>query len=86
MASYVFARICDERHFTYELALEDITGLITDERYYTRNESPPKIMRRTPMVGIGNDSGELVHRLRSAQGSTGRISATKLFLTGIASR
>ncbi len=48
MASYVFARICDERHISYEVALEDISGLITDELYYTRNETPPKIMRRTP--------------------------------------
>jgi hypothetical protein len=57
MASYVFARICDERHHSYELALEDIVGLVAAERYYTRNETPPKIMRRTPMVGIGSRGG-----------------------------
>lgn len=26
MASYVFARVCDERHDTYDKALEDLTG------------------------------------------------------------
>lgn len=57
MASYVFARICDERHSTYEVALEDISSLIKDELYYTRNDTPPRIMRRTPMVGIGSHGG-----------------------------
>ena len=57
MASYVFARICDERHQTYELALDYIAGLVDAERYYTRHEPPPKIMRRTPMVGIGSHEG-----------------------------
>lgn len=57
MASYVFARICDERHQTYELALGYIAGLVEAERYYTRHEPPPKIMRRTPMVGIGSHEG-----------------------------
>jgi hypothetical protein len=57
VASYVFCRVCDERHDSYEKALEDLTGLVRDERYYTRNESPPKIMRRTPMVGIGSHGG-----------------------------
>jgi hypothetical protein len=57
VASYVFARICDERHHSYEFALEDIAELVTAERYYTRRETPPKIMRRTPMVGIGSHGG-----------------------------
>lgn len=57
MASYVFCRVCDERHDTYDKALKDLTGLVRDERYYTRNETPPKIMRRTPMVGIGAHGG-----------------------------
>jgi hypothetical protein len=57
MASYVFARVCDERHSTRELALEDLRGLVADEYYYTRNERPPKIMRRTPMIGIGSHGG-----------------------------
>jgi hypothetical protein len=57
MASYVFARICGERHHTYELALDYIAGLVEAERYYTRHEAPPKIMRRTPMVGIGSHGG-----------------------------
>jgi hypothetical protein len=57
MASYVFARICDERHPSYELALAYITGLVAAERYYTRHESPPKIMRRPPVVGIGSHGG-----------------------------
>ena len=39
MASYVFARICDERHHTYEHALEDIAGLVEAERYYTQANS-----------------------------------------------
>lgn len=57
MASYVFCRVCDERHDTYDKALKDLTGLVRDERYYTRNETAPKIMRRTPMVGIGAHGG-----------------------------
>jgi len=57
VASYVFGRVCDERHGTCEKALEDLTGLVREERYYTRNQSPPKIMRRTPMVGIGSHGG-----------------------------
>jgi len=57
MASYVFARICDERHHSYELALADVAGLVAAERYYTRRESPPKIMRRTPIVGVGSHGG-----------------------------
>ena len=57
MASYVFCRVCDERHDTYEKALRDLSGLVRDERYYTRNETPPKIMRRTPMVGVGANGG-----------------------------
>jgi hypothetical protein len=57
MASYVFCRVCDERHDTYDKALADLTGLVRDERYYTRNETPPRIMRRTPMIGIGAHGG-----------------------------
>lgn len=57
MASYVFARICDERHRTREDALADVVQLVRDEYYYTRNEAPPKIMRRTPMIGIGGYGG-----------------------------
>jgi hypothetical protein len=57
MASYVFCRVCDERHDTHEKALRDLRGMVRDERYYTRNEPPPKIMRRTPMVGIGANGG-----------------------------
>lgn len=57
MASYVFARVCDERHQTRDQALDDIVGLVRDDRYYTRNETPPKIMRRTPMIGIGSHGG-----------------------------
>jgi hypothetical protein len=57
VASYVFCRVCDERHDTYAKALEDLAGLVEAERYYTRNEKPPKIMRRTPMVGIGSHGG-----------------------------
>ena len=57
MASYVFCRVCDERHDTYEKALSDLTGMVQDERYYSRHETPPKIMRRTPMVGVGAHGG-----------------------------
>ena len=57
MASYVFCRVCDERHDSYEEALRYLTGLVTDERYYTRHETPPKIMRRTPMIGVGAHGG-----------------------------
>ena len=57
MASYVFARICDERHESYEAAVEYVADLVTAERYYTRHEAPPRIMRRTPMVGIGSHGG-----------------------------
>jgi integrase len=57
MASYVFCRVCDERHDSYEKALRYLTGLVTDERYYTRHETPPKIMRRTPMIGVGAHGG-----------------------------
>src|SRR3954451_24691150 len=57
MASYVFCRVCDERHDTYEKALQDLRDMVRDERYYTRNDTPPKIMRRTPMVGIGAHGG-----------------------------
>jgi hypothetical protein len=57
VASYVFCRVNDERHDTYEKALADLVGLVQDERYFTRNETPPKIMRRTPMVGVGAHGG-----------------------------
>lgn len=57
MASYVFARVNDERHRTREQALEDLVGLVRDEHYYTRRATPPKIMRRTPMIGIGCHGG-----------------------------
>jgi hypothetical protein len=57
MASYVFARVCDEQHQTRSQALHAIIRLVEDERYYTRNERPPKIMRRTPMIGIGSHGG-----------------------------
>ena len=57
MASYVFCRVCDERHGTYARALDYLAGLVRDERYYTRNETPPKIMRRTPRVGVGARGG-----------------------------
>jgi hypothetical protein len=57
VASYVFCPVCDERHDTYEKALEDVTGLVREERYYTQHHAPPKIMRRTPMVGIGSHGG-----------------------------
>lgn len=70
MASYVFARICDERHQSRELALDDIAGLVTAERYYTRNETPPKIMRRTPMIGIGSHGGRGLFTLGVCSGLT----------------
>src|SRR3954471_16093015 len=57
MASYVFCRVCDERHDTYDKALADLAGMVRDERYYTQHETPPKIMRRTPMVGVGARGG-----------------------------
>lgn len=57
MASYVFARICDERHKTRALALADMIELVKADQYYTRKETPPKIMRRTPMIGIGSHGG-----------------------------
>src|SRR3954453_6432474 len=57
MASYVFCRVCDERHDAPEEALEYLTRLVRDERYYTRHDPAPKIMRRTPMVGIGAHGG-----------------------------
>jgi hypothetical protein len=57
MASYVFARICDERHESRQEALNAIVGLVENERYYTRNKTPPRIMRRTPMIGIGSHGG-----------------------------
>lgn len=57
MASYVFCRVCDERHDTSEKALRDLRGLVRDERYYTQHDRPPKIMRRTPMVGVGARGG-----------------------------
>ena len=68
MASYVFCRVCDERHDTYDTALEDLTGLVEDERYYTRNASPPKITRRTPMVGIGSHGGRGLFLLGACAG------------------
>lgn len=68
MASYVFARVCDERHDTRQKALEALTGLVQDDRYYTRNESPPKIMRRTPMVGIGSHGGRGLFLLGTCAG------------------
>ena len=57
MASYVFARVCDERHPTRDDALDDIVQLVRNDQYYTRNETPPNIMRRTPMIGIGSHGG-----------------------------
>jgi hypothetical protein len=57
VASYVFCRVCDERHTTRAVALEDLKGIVLEERYFTRSETPPKIMRRTPMVGIGAHGG-----------------------------
>ena len=57
MASYVFCRVCDERHDPPDKALEYLTGLVRDERYYTRKDPAPRIMRRTPMVGIGAHGG-----------------------------
>ena len=57
MASYVFCRVNDERHDAYTNALADMVALVQHERYYTRHETPPKIMRRTPMVGIGSHGG-----------------------------
>jgi hypothetical protein len=30
---------------------------VRDERYYTRHDPAPKIMRRTPMVGVGAHGG-----------------------------
>jgi len=68
MASYVFCRLCDERHDTYEKALDDLAALIEAERYYTRNETPPKIMRRTPMVGIGSHGGRGLFLLGACAG------------------
>jgi hypothetical protein len=38
-------------------ALDYLAGLVHDGRYYTRKETPPKIMRRTPMVGVGARGG-----------------------------
>jgi hypothetical protein len=57
MASYVFCRLCDERHDTYAKALDDLAALVEAELYYTRNEAPPRIMRRTPIVGIASHGG-----------------------------
>src|SRR5215208_3815303 len=34
-----------------------MVALVQHKRYYTRNDTPPKIMRRTPMVGIGSHGG-----------------------------
>jgi hypothetical protein len=68
MASYVFCRVCDERHDTYDKALDDLNGLVEAERYYTRNDSAPKIMRRTPMVGIGSHGGRGLFLLGACAG------------------
>ncbi len=57
MASYVFCRVNDSRDDTYSKALDDLTELVEAERYYTQHRTPPKIMRRTPMVGIGSHRG-----------------------------
>ena len=57
MASYVFCRVCDERHDTYEKAIRDLEDLVGADQYYTRNATSPKIMRRTPMVGVGSHGG-----------------------------
>ncbi len=86
MASYVFARICDERRQTYERALDYIADLVEEERYYTRHEPPPKIMRRTPMVGIGSHEGRGLFTLACVPGSPGRTSTKIRCPTGIASR
>jgi hypothetical protein len=68
VASYVFCRVCDERHDPYEKALEYLTGLVEDERYYTRKDTPPKIMRRTPMVGVGAHGGRGLFLLGACAG------------------
>jgi hypothetical protein len=68
VASYVFCRVCDERHDTYARALDDLTDLVRAERYYTRNETAPKIMRRTPMVGIGSHGGRGLFLLGACAG------------------
>ncbi len=68
VASYGFARVCDERNQTRESALESRRGLVRDGWHYTRNESPPKIMRRTPMVGIGSHGGQGLFLLGTCAG------------------
>jgi hypothetical protein len=68
MASYVFCRVCDERHDSYENALAYLTRLVQDERYYTRHDTPPKIMRRTPMVGVGSRGGRGLFLLGACAG------------------
>ena len=71
MASYVFCRVCDERHDSYENALRYLTELVTDERYYTRHETPPKIMRRTPMIGVGAHGGRGLFVMGTCAGLAG---------------
>ena len=42
--------------------------MVGEERYYTRNETPPKIMRRTPMVGVGSHGGRGLFLLGACAG------------------
>lgn len=42
--------------------------MVEAERYYTRNETPPKIMRRTPVVGIGSHGGRGLFLLGTCAG------------------
>jgi hypothetical protein len=44
---------------------------VRDERYYKRNETPPKIMRRTPMVGVGARGGTGLFAAKSGAGADG---------------
>ena len=72
MASYVFARICDEGHHSYEIALENVAGQVTARALLHAQGKPPRIMRRTPMVGSEAMAGVACSLLGSALALRGR--------------
>jgi hypothetical protein len=57
VSNYVFARVNDDRHKTRVDALNDLAGLVGEDHYYTRRETPPQIMKGTPIIGIGSHGG-----------------------------
>jgi hypothetical protein len=57
VSNYVLVRVNDERHKTRADALNDLAGLVREDHYYTRRETPPQIMKGTPIIGIGSYGG-----------------------------